>query len=199
MSFMSYSAWAHPHSWIDMKTQVLGNNHTVTGFNMQWTFDRMTTAYLFDGEDMSPSHQKQTLNKIAISVLEKMIKSHYFTNVTDNGKNISFQPIDTGKLTTDKGKATLYFIIMLKKPYQFNNNKLKIQVFDPTYYVDITWNSQHEFELTKNLKSHCNVQLIKPHPTLAQINRAMTLPIDENPDYQLGQIFTQTVNLTCQS
>ncbi|GLR74134.1 DUF1007 family protein [Aliivibrio sifiae] len=197
ISFVSTSVWAHPHSWVDLQAKVLGENHTLTGFKMQWTFDRMTTAYLFDGEDMSPLHQKETLKKLVKSVIDNMGKSHYFTNVSHEQKPMTFKSVNDEQLTTYKGKAKLTFTLSLEKPYEFHNKLLTLKIFDPTYYVDMSWRSKSDITFATTLKSSCHVQLIKPHPTTAQINRAMTLPIDANPDYQLGQIFTQSVKLNC--
>lgn len=196
-SLISTSVWAHPHSWVDLQAKVLGENQTLTGFKMQWTFDRMTTAYLFDGEDMSPPHQKETLKKLAKSVIDNMVKSHYFSNVSDNQKSMAFKSVNDEKLTTHKGKATLAFTLRLENPYVFDDKPLTIKVFDPTYYVDMSWGSKSDISFATALKSNCRIQLIKPHPSTTQINRAMTLPIDANPDYQLGQIFTQSVKLNC--
>lgn len=44
-----------------MKTYIQGRDGMITGFKMEWTFDPMTSAYMLDGEDMSPNYAQKTL------------------------------------------------------------------------------------------------------------------------------------------
>lgn len=180
-----------------MKTQVLGNKHAITGFKMEWTFDAMTTAYLFDGEDMSPPHRARTLAKLADSVMDNMLSQHYFTYFYDKQTPIRYQRVEKGKLTEDRGKATLIFTLPLAQPYPLNGHPLTLKIFDPTYYVDMSWQGPHDIHLAPSLQQYCQQKLVKPDPTSAQISYAMSLPMDADPDNKLGQLFTQTLELSC--
>ncbi len=191
---------AHPHSWIDMTTRIEGDSHQLTGFNMDWTFDAMTTAYLFDGEDMSKAQREATLKKLAQSVIDNMINYHYFTFFYDaDGKTpIRYKEVRDATLTTSKGKATLNFDLKLVKPYPFNGKTLTLMIFDPTYYVDMSWKDSNDITFSDALKPYCSQKLIEPNPTPKQISYAMALPADADPDDTLGQLFTQTSKITCQ-
>ncbi|MCE0495363.1 DUF1007 family protein [Vibrio sp. DNF-1] len=180
-----------------MKTYIEGNQKELTGFNMIWSFDPMTTAYLFDGEDMSPNHRDKTLKKLALSVINNMLTTHYFTYFYDKGKPIRYEKVKSGVLTTKAGKATLTFRLNLAKPYKFNGHKLQLRIFDPTYYVDMSWKTGKDVILTDNLHSHCKTKLLEPHPTPSQVSYALSIPADADPDDTLGQLFTQTIELTC--
>ncbi len=196
---VSPPTFAHPHSWIDMTTHIKGDQKTLTGFHMVWTFDAMTTAYLFDGEDMSKSHREATLKKLAQSVIDNMLSSHYFTYFydVDGTTPIRYEKVDTATLTTHKGKATLTFDLPLAKPYVFNGKPLTLKVFDPTYYVDMSWADRSHLIFDEALKKHCAMTLIEPHPTPEQVSYAMSLPVDADPDNALGQLFTQAATITC--
>lgn len=198
MLFIPVGAFAHPHSWIDMKTYIKGDEKQITGFDMVWTFDPMTTAYLFDGEDMSEQHRESTLKKLAVSIINNMLTTHYFTYFYDKDKPIRYEKVTTATLTTKSGKATLRFPLDLAKPYPFNGHKLELRIFDPTYYVDMSWKSKQNVILDKSLSQHCTTALIQPHPTPSQVSYALSIPIDADPDDTLGQLFTQTIDLTCQ-
>ena len=182
-----------------MKTYIEGNKHSLTGFKMVWTFDPMTTAYLFDGEDMSPSHREKTLNKLALSVVNNMLSTHYFTYFYDKDTPIRYQKVTTGTLTSKAGKATLIFHLGLVKPYPLNGHKLQLKIFDPTYYVDMSWKSRKDIIFSEALQSRCSGQLVEPHPTPAQVSYALSIPADADPDDTLGQLFTQTLELQCHS
>ncbi|CAM2830904.1 DUF1007 family protein [Vibrio rarus] len=195
--FFCQSVMAHPHSWIDTKTKILGNSTTIDGFKMEWTFDRMTTAYLFDGEDMSPQHQQKTLQDIAGSVIDNMRPSHDFTYLDKGSQSFTYQDVTDAKLKTVKGKAILSFTLLLDKPYSFHGEKLVLRIFDPSYYVDMSWHSADEIQFSSALKPYCSHSLVEPHPSAAQVNKAMSIPVDATPDTQLGKVFTQTLNFSC--
>lgn len=194
---VSGSAMAHPHSWIDTKTQILGKNQTINGFKMEWTFDRMTTAYLFDGEDMSPHHRQQTLKAISQSIIDNMLPSHNFTYLDEGKHSLDYQKVTDASLKVDKGKAILDFTLLLDKPYQFHGKELSLRIFDPTYYVDMSWESSKDVQFAPQLQGYCSSSLIQPHPSAAQVNKAMAIPVDASPDYQLGKVFTQTIKFSC--
>ncbi|WP_245796758.1 DUF1007 family protein [Vibrio aerogenes] len=189
--------FAHPHSWMDLQTYIKSSQTALTGFSMVWTFDPMTTAYLFDGEDMSDGHRKQTLQKLADSMIRNMLSTHYFTYFYDNKTPVRYQKVNTAKLTTHAGKATLSFELNLVKPYPFNGHTLQLRIFDPTYYVDMSWKSAKDVKLNPAAGEHCVTRLKAPHPTSAQVSYAMSIPADADPDDTLGQLFTQTLELTC--
>lgn len=194
---VSCSSFAHPHSWIDIKTIIQGTSGTVDSMKMQWTFDRMTTAYLLDGEDLSIQHREQTLNTIAKSIINNMHPSHDFTYLQEGDRLLHYQDISDPVLKLQKGKAVLSFTLSLVKPYNFDGKALSLRVFDPTYYVDMSWSSEQDIQFSNSLKSDCTFSLHEPHPSASQVNKAMLIPVDASPDYQLGKIFTQTVNFSC--
>lgn len=193
------TVWAHPHSWIDTTTTIEGDGQAITGFHMAWTFDPMTTAYMLDGEDMSTQQRENTLHKVALSVINNMLSSHYFTYFFEpDGKTpIRYQQVDTATLTMDKGKATLRFDLPLVKPYPLNGNSLTLKIFDPTYYVDMSWSDEHPLKLSDELQPYCHSQVIEPNPTPKQVSYAMSIPADADPDDALGQLFTQSATITC--
>jgi len=180
-----------------MKTYIEGNKTSLTGFKMVWSFDPMTTAYLFDGEDMSVAHRKKTLQKLANSVVLNMLSTHYFTYFYDKKTPIRYEKVNTGKLTTYKGKATLTFQLTLAKQYPFNAHPLKLRIFDPTYYVDMSWKTKRDIIVDDAIKKRCSTKLLEPHPSPAQVSYALSIPTDADPDDTLGQLFTQTIELTC--
>ncbi|MEI8633831.1 DUF1007 family protein [Vibrio sp. PP-XX7] len=188
---------AHPHSWIDMKTYIEGDQQKITGFKMDWRFDPMTTAYLFDGEDMSKAHRQATLNKLANSIIHNMLSTHYFTYFYNGKIPIRYQNARHPVLTEAHGKARLTFDIPLAKPYELTPHPLKLLIFDPTYYVDMSWKKRQDIILSTALQSACSFKMIEPHPTPAQVSHAMSIPADADPDDTLGQLFTQSVVLTC--
>ncbi|WP_252724400.1 DUF1007 family protein [Vibrio hepatarius] len=188
---------AHPHSWVDMKTYIEGENGIVSGLKMEWTFDSMTSAYLLDGEDMSPKNANSTLDKIAKTVVKNMLSEHYFTYFYDGETPIKYHLALDQKLEREKSKLKLSFTLPLAKPKSLTRDTLRLLVFDSSYYVDMAWRSKSDIVLSKGLAQQCQLELVEPHPTSKQMMYAMSLPADSDPDNTLGQLFTQMVKMHC--
>lgn len=189
---------AHPHSWVDIHTQVLGTETHITGFKMQWTFDAMTSAYMLDGEDTSAENRAETFQAIADSVMENLLQEHYFTYFYQNDQPIKYKVSPGGTLSQDRMKITLSFELPLAKPQLLSEEPLALRVFEPSYYVDLAWKANTDVSLAAPLQKHCQVNLEQPTPTAEQMSYAMSLPADADPDNALGQLFTQTVTIACQ-
>ena len=196
-ALLPITSQAHPHSWISMKTYIEGNSTQITGFKMVWTFDAMTTAYMLDGENMSPEHKEQTLKDTAQSVMENMKNAHYFTYFYDNETPIKYHIPASGELVKPRAKATLTFELPLAKPKTITKDSLKLLIFEPSYYVDMSWDNKSDIILSPELAKTCRFTLVEPNPTPEQVTFAMSIPADADPDNQLGQVFTQSVKLHC--
>lgn len=192
----SYSS-AHPHSWIEMKTEIVGSDGNVNGFKMEWTFDAMTSAYMLDGYDLSKEKKAESLQKVADLVINNMYAEHYFTFFYDDLTPIRYKTAVDAKLTKKKAKATLSFYLPLSKPQKAIGKSLKLLIFEPSYYVDMSWNKKSDIVLSKALQAVCSLTLDEPNPTAEQMNYALLLPTDSDPDNALGQLFTQTARLNC--
>jgi len=188
----SVQSWAHPHSWVEMNTYIQGNQKEITGLYMVWEFDPMTTAYMLDGEDRS---DPLMLKRLANSISDNMLSHHYFTYFYQGELPIKYRKAIDPELILTRGKATLRFDLPLAKPVSHNRNVLKLLIFDPSYYVDMSWNSTGAIHLSENIP--CTIRLEKPNPTPEQMAYAMTLPIDADPDDALGQLFTETLYIDC--
>jgi len=188
---------AHPHSWIDLKTEIEGEQGVITGFKMSWTFDAITSAYLLDGEDLSALNKEATLQKIANSIMKNMYPEHYFTYFYDGETPIKYALPGKARLSKNRTKVTLDFYLPLAEAKVFKGKTLTLLIFEPSYYVDMSWQKSEDIQLSAELAQHCALQLLAPSPTAEQVTYAMSLPADANPDNALGQLFTQTVTINC--
>jgi len=81
------SVQAHPHSWIDLKTTIIGTDTHITGFNMSWSFDAITSMYMLDGEALTDENRASTLKKLSSSVMKNINLEHYFTYFYDGRRH----------------------------------------------------------------------------------------------------------------
>ena len=194
---ISIKVQAHPHSWISLKTKIEGKGSQILGFTMSWTFDSITSAYMLDGEDLSEANKSKTLVKIKDSVMENINLEHYFTYFYDGDSPVKYAFSNQGKLTQNGSKLTLDFYVPLSKPKTISNRPFKLSIFEPSYYVDMSWDSKNDIELSPELNKFCAFELVPPNPTPEEVTYAMSLGVDEDPDDALGQLFTQTVIINC--
>ncbi|WP_299695065.1 DUF1007 family protein [uncultured Vibrio sp.] len=195
--FFAPNLSAHPHSWIEMKTHIEGENGMITGLSMEWSFDAITSMYMLDGEDLSPEKELDTFQNLATSVIENMMSEHYFTYFYEGEQLIKYQVAEQAKFERDKAKMVLTFELPLAKPQPVTRDSLRVLIFDPSYFVDMSWLSHRDITLSPGLAKQCQLKLAEPNPTPEHMSYAMSLPADADPDNTLGQLFTQTVELHC--
>ncbi len=195
--FVSTRCIAHPHSWVDIETEIQGNNTQITGFKMQWTFDAMTSAYLLDGEDLSEENKESTFAQVADTIMHNMISGHYMTYFYEAEAPIKYALAKNWMLRQDKIKLTLTFELPLAKPKTLSEKPLKLLIYDPSYYVDMSWPTKSAIKLAPELAGLCQLELIDANPTSEQIAYVMSLPVDAARDDALGELFTQSLTITC--
>lgn len=191
------SLQAHPHSWIEMKTHIEGENGMITGLSMEWSFDAMTSMYMLDGEDIAAESEEETFKKLASSVIDNMMYEHYFTYFYDGETPIKYAIAENAKFERDKAKLVMTFDLPLSKPKAVKRDALRLLIFDPSYFVDMSWNSKSDVSLSPDLEGQCSLKLVEPNPTPEQMSYAMSLSVDADPDNTLGQLFTQSIELNC--
>lgn len=182
-----------------MKTHIEGEEGMITGLKMEWTFDAITSAYMLDGKDVSKAKEQQTFSEISASVIENMLSEHYFTYFYDGEKPVRYKVARNDKLTRDRAKLVLSFELPLAKPQPLTADTLRLLIFEPSFYVDMSWPSNNDVSLSAALERQCKLEMVEPNPTPEQMSYAMSLPPDADPDNALGQLFTQTLNIRCAS
>ncbi|MDX2322039.1 MAG: DUF1007 family protein [Moritella sp.] len=197
LAFTSISSYGHPHSWVDMKTEIQGDGEHITGFLMTWEFDAMTSAYMLDGEDLSVENKAQTLQDLADSIMQNMTTNHYLTYFYEAGIPVKYALAENGTLTQNKMKARLAFYLPLAKPLTLSDKNLKLLIYDPSYYVDMSWPAKSAIQLSPQLAQYCKLSIIDATPTSEQLAYVMTLPVDVARDDALGELFTQTATINC--
>lgn len=194
---ISISSYAHPHSWVDMKTEIQGDGQQITGFLMTWEFDAMTSAYMLDGEDLSAKNKVQTLQNLADFIMNNMTKNHYLTYFYEADMPVKYALAENGRLEQEKIKATLQFYLPLAKPLMLSDKSLKLLIYDPSYYVDMNWPAKNAIQLSPALSKFCHLELIEATPSSEQLAYVMSLPVDAQRDNALGELFTQTITINC--
>ncbi len=132
------AALAHPHVMVDAATEVVFDDKgEVIALRQHWTFDDMYSAYAAQGLDTDKSGKltEAARAELAKTNLEGLRDFDFFTFARRGKANLSFEDPSEGRITQEKGRLTLHFLLKVKGTVPLNGETLSVQVYDPTYFV----------------------------------------------------------------
>lgn len=196
----SFTAQAHPHSFISLKTTPVIEQGQLTGLKMQWLMDELTSAdLLYDAGDAKPD--SPVWKKLAAEVMANVLRQDYFTEVWQQGKKMKFmaQPSEY-RLERVEHQAMLSFVLPLSAPQPLQGASFQFSTFDPSFYVDMTYIEDTDVFLPPDLTTRCHISVLTPEPSEEMMDFAASLDKDDAPpeDMALGKKFAQKVTLQCQ-
>lgn len=193
-------ALAHPHSFITLVTTVITKDDQLTGLKMQWAMDEITSAdLLYDAGDAKPD--SPVWKKLAAEVMANVLGQHYFTEFWHNGQKVTFNnlPSEYG-LARVGHQAVLTFVLPLAHPQPLKGQTYQFATFDPSYFVDMSYDRPEDAKVPKTLAALCKISVKTPQPTEDMQAFALSLDKADAPpeDMELGKQFAQQVTLQCQ-
>lgn len=196
---VSQAVSAHPHSFIDMKTEIISQNNYLSGFKMTWTMDAITSADVFyDDPDVKPD--SVAWKKLAAQVMANVLGQHYFTEVYRDGHPVKFDDMPAEyHLYRNGQQAVLMFVLALAHPPLLSGSPFTISTYDPSYFADMTYHDEKSIILPAALSSNCKMTLFTPKPNASLQAYALSLDNPGSPgvDMTLGKQFAQQVQLQC--
>ncbi|MBV7405158.1 DUF1007 family protein [Enterobacter sp. ENT03] len=200
LALLSLPALAHPHSFISLQTTLVADHGQLTGLQMRWTMDEITSAdLLYDAKDAKPGDE--IWKKLAAEVMANVLGQHYFTEFWHNGQKVKFlnRPTQYG-MERQAHQAVLTFVLPLAEPQPLAGQTYTFSTFDPTYYVDMSYARDQDVTLPVALQKSCQLKVHTPTPGEETLKFAQSLDKEDAPpeDMALGQQFAQTVTLICQ-
>ncbi|SAI67200.1 ABC-type uncharacterized transport system%2C periplasmic component [Bordetella ansorpii] len=135
------AALGHPHMWIDARaTLVFDAQGRMAAIRQFWRFDEMFAAYAAQGlpTEKDGTLSAKTMQAMADDWMQALGEpiSHFFTTVEVDGHRQVFGKPREARVTRDaKGLLALSFVLPLAKPAAPGGKGVKVDVFDPTYFV----------------------------------------------------------------
>ncbi|TKI06759.1 DUF1007 family protein [Martelella alba] len=192
-------AQAHPHSFIDMQTEIISRDNRLSGFKMTWTMDEITSADVFyDAPDAKPD--SVAWKKLAAQVMANVLGQHYFTQAYCNGRPLKFDDRPAQyRLYRNGRKAVLMFVLPVAHPPLLAGGDFTFSTYDPTYFVDMTYRDEKAISLPGELATACKLTLLTPkaNPSLQAYALSLDNPGSVGVDTSLGKQFAQQVQLQC--
>lgn len=82
---LSWSAAAHPHSFISLQSEPVVKDGLLSAFKMRWTMDEITSSdLLYDAGNAKPG--SEVWKKLAAEVMANVLGQHYFSELWQIGR-----------------------------------------------------------------------------------------------------------------
>lgn len=148
---------AHPHVWTSVTSTIVydaqGRPEMVRHV---WTFDEMFSSFAVQGLDTNTdgTFSRDELKDLAEVNVTSLAEFDYFTYLTAGGKVVKLdRPVDY-YLTHDGKALTLHFTMPIVSPGDAVPGPLKLEVYDPTYFVAFTFAPENPVAI-ENLPQGC--------------------------------------------
>lgn len=191
-------SFAHPHAFIEMKTQLNVKENQLQGFSLEWLLDEPSSSELLYDLKLAGDDSK-AVQKLADEMIKNVINEHYFSYLYDKqGKRIKYsaKPYNYG-LKAQGSQILYYFSFNLTEPQPLNNSQYQLEIYDQTYYVAMDYPMQKSVDFSA-LPSQCEGKLLQPNVDEKTKKYAKSLDKSQrNEDYSLGAQFAQKVIIDC--
>jgi ABC-type uncharacterized transport system substrate-binding protein len=171
---------AHPHVWVTMHTDlVYAPDGSITGIRQAWSFDDMFSTFATQGLESKEKGKfsREELAPLAKVNIESLKEYDYFTYATADGKKAELvEPPPGYWLDYADQVLTLNFTLPFKKPVKAK--ELKIEIYDPTIFVDFSFDKQKPAQLIGAPK--CKLDVVLPREmTFSEGKRLSEIPADQ--------------------
>ncbi|MDP4822583.1 MAG: DUF1007 family protein [Aestuariivirgaceae bacterium] len=200
----SLPANAHPHVWITATSAaILDASGQVTGIRNTWTMDEDYSTMATEGLDTDGDGKftNAELEPLSRENLEALKESEFFTFAYADDVKLPQGTPGNAHQVMENGKLTLTFDVPLAKPVDPKKQAFKYQVYDPSFYIEIT---VEKAELAGTPPAACQSESTQADQS-GDIFATKTMLADKPPDWQppieqdFGALFADTVKITCAS
>jgi ABC-type uncharacterized transport system substrate-binding protein len=192
-------AHAHPHVWVTMHSElVYAPDGSITGIRHAWSFDDMFSTFATQGLESKEKGKftREELAPLAKVNVESLKEYEYFTYATADGTKAELtDPTADYWLDYTDSVLTLHFTLPFKKPVKAK--ELKIEIFDPTIFVDFSFAKDKPAQLVGAPK--CKLDVAVPREmTFAEGKKLSEIPADQpNTTMAWGAQFANKLLVHC--
>ena len=193
------SAEAHPHMWIDLKSDLIIKQKTqVSAIYQEWLFDDFFSASIIEEASMNPKGLLSGLRTIMQEILDNLNPHSYFTVINSEGKKVLSTPIESFEVEIREKRIWLSFVLPILNEVDLEKQSLSYSVFDPTYYIEILYSENETVTFSGEVAESCYSKIAQPNPSTEAVLLARSPALDKTPDESIGQLFAEVVTATCQ-
>jgi ABC-type uncharacterized transport system substrate-binding protein len=195
-------ALAHPHSWINLKSEfTLDQQGRLTALTQHWEFDMYYS--LMTIADMMNEHgdQQKGLGLLGKGMTNSLKKYNYFSELKVNNRLVKLSlPKDfklVTKLSDGKEILKLSMHFELPHPLAIENKPISFRVFDPTYYIDMRHYKASQVIIHTQNATECSTTVELPETSDELVEYANSLDKSQQDTQGLGNSFAEQVMIHC--
>ncbi len=191
-------ASSHPHAWIDLQSRVLlDDDGDIRALELSWLFDDYYTVLVAEELGMDTEPTQKLLDDIARRNLGNLRRYDYFAAVTYDGERQEIGDVNRYETEVRDGRLLMRFEVPLTRPLDPESGEVTFSVYDPTYWIEIVHVEDEPVLFSGEGAERCQSEIIQPNPTLEQVTLANALDRDETAGDGLGELFAETVVVSC--
>jgi len=189
---------AHPHAWADVaSTIVISESGMVAAIEEEWLFDELYSITIVEGMAQDLGSTEHAVDAFAAKVINNLRPYDYFMRLTADERPVQLADAVHFKSEMRDRQLLLTFTVPLIKPVDPMRHALRLEVYDPSYYIQMAHRKDRP-PAVKGGKSHpCRARVEQPDPGPQDIARAFALDRSETPEDNLGSLFAEKVFLEC--
>ena len=193
---------AHPHSWINLKTEfIMDDQGRLSGLTQHWEFDVYYSMMTYADMMNDYGDEQKGLLKLGQGMVNSLKGYAYFSTLELNGHLIQLDtPYDqTLRITYPKGQQTLTLTMHfeLSKAQVIENKTLSFRVFDPSYYIDMRHYTASQVIIHTKNATECSSTVTLPEPPDELVEYAASLDKTQKDTTGLGDKFAEKVTIHC--
>jgi ABC-type uncharacterized transport system substrate-binding protein len=202
LSLLPIELYAHPHNWIDLKTEfILDEKGQLTQLLQHWKFDVYYSAIKLADIEKEYDSQQQGLRKLAKEMAESLKNYDYFSELKIENQSVMLPKPSDYLLNTIVKEGQQQLLLTMR--FRMNNSPdikrktLSWRVFDPSYYIDMRHQKSSQILIRNGKSRECSVDIETPKPSTEIIKYATSLDRSQKDTKGLGSYFAEKVLINC--
>lgn len=193
---------AHPHIFVEARLEVVANpDGTIKELRNVWRFDEVfSSSVLLDfDKNANLKLDPEELAAVGKTVKQSLADFDYYTNITQDGKQIEIAPPDVINVDFKQGQLLMFFAIKPKETMQMKGD-MTFGVWDPTLYTSIDFATDKDIVLMGDNINACKHQVVRPNPdqVISQNQKTLTDAFFNDPTgTNMQKLFATRVEVTC--
>jgi len=195
------SSLAHPHAWIDLRTEIRFNSKgEAAALSQIWLLDPGYSSFATVGLDKDGDGNPDwgELDALLQENMRNLRKFNYFTQVFNGSKIVKIGEIFEMSSRMQGNRLEMRFVVPFVRPIKLSEKtNLSYRIFDPTYYIEIVHEKKNQSVSLIRAPSGCTSIVKDPNPDAATVMLAASLDKTQNGGLGLGKFFAETVSVKC--
>ena len=192
------TAEAHPHMWIDLKSEIIIQDQTmVSAIYQEWLFDDFFSASLIEEASQNPKGHKVGMKAVVAEILDNLGPHDYFTLINVDGEKVSSNSIKSFEVDVRENRVWISFSLPISRDVDITAQALSYSIFDPTFYIEMLHFEGETVSFVGDVPSSCSTKIKQPNPSTEAVLLSRSPDLDKVPDQSIGELFAETVVVNC--